>query len=794
MFDKLSVQKITSNDLLECRNFKWETFVNNYKIEMFKFSLIFVILLFLLFPISFADTEIQRNPQTIISNDDIVNFSITTDTPAKIEVICNGTSFSDNYLLSTSHTITTRKFSANSDVNCEVKVMNNASEIIRTHTSSDKPLLNFHVYSKQPVLTITDNTIEGSFTAEFNKPKGSQKTYAFEKSFTIKNDGLLPMQTVKITKSGDLSNWTTVSQTEISSISALGESDKITVKIEIPETAQEKTYQGYIKITSGNAGEKTISFSVRVIYPVEVEITSIKSDIKDMLKAGNSYESKLNIKETMGYKGTGKISVRSSGFPNWMNVEGINDISNINARGETNLTIKVNVPERNVIPGKYYGGVTLSNDYIKDRDSSSYKFNFEIPFPKMSVDKTIFIYTIDPGNKAGEKFKISETDGYTPIEGLVISLTNCKRTTKQGREESFDGLKNWIQFNGIDSYIKQGNSNDVSVSINTNKEYGTGEYTCDCKVTTTYAGEKNLNIKFILADVSITETLNKLKDLESSATNNYEKNIISATKTLIEKIRTDIYSNDFISSYTISFLTSTQKIKSKTNVNDYNEAYKEVENMISQKNSISGLKNKYGKYKTEITDIEKNVDVYFKEIVGNLLNHFKNEGDRTKDSNMLFSVEQYNKVLDLCGKISCENKGEISNTISELNNKIISYNISIGQNKAKINTLKDEISKLLFIDPFGKNEKYDDVINCYADMMDKREKIGGDNKDAEVSFFKTEKSKIEEEKTREVTMSAAGLLITMLVILSLLYAFIFGHKAYNKDKKNVELVKFLFSK
>ncbi|PKP58421.1 MAG: hypothetical protein CVT89_02870, partial [Candidatus Altiarchaeales archaeon HGW-Altiarchaeales-2] len=233
---------------------------------------------------------------------------------------------------------------------------------------------------------------------------------------------------------------------------------------------------------------------------------------------------------------------------------------------------------------------------------------------------------------------------------------------------------------------------------------------------------------------------------------------------------------------------------SKTNVNDYNEAYKEVENMISQKNSISGLKNKYGKYKTEITDIEKNVDVYFKEIVGNLLNHFKNEGDRTKDSNMLFSVEQYNKVLDLCGKISCENKGEISNTISELNNKIISYNISIGQNKAKINTLKDEISKLLFIDPFGKNEKYDDVINCYADMMDKREKIGGDNKDAEVSFFKTEKSKIEEEKTREVTMSAAGLLITMLVILSLLYAFIFGHKAYNKDKKNVELVKFLFSK
>ncbi len=761
---------------------------------MFKFSLVFVILLFLLFPASFADATIQRSPaeNQYVSNEDFVKFFINTDTLTKVRVICNGESFSDNYLLASSHTINTKQFSSGSEVDCKAEIMNNVSVIIEDYDSSDESILKFHVYSKQPVLTMTDNTIEGSFTAEFDKPKGSQGTYALgEKSFTIKNNGLTPIQTVKITKSGDLISWTTVSQTDISSIPALTKSSEITVKIEIPETAQEKTYQGYIKITSGNAGEKTISFSVRVIYPVEVEITSIKSDIEDMLKAGNSYESKLNIKETMGYKGTGKISVRSSGFPNWMNVGGINDISNINAGGETTLTITVTVTERNIVPGKYYGGVTLSNDYIRDRDSSSYKFNFEIPFPKMSVDKTIFTYTIDPGNTAGEKFRISETEGYTPIEGLGISLTNCKRTTKHGKEESFDGLKNWIQFSGISSYIKRGNSNEVSISINTNKEYGTGEYTCDGKITTNYAGEKTLNVKFILADVSLTETIKNLnKKLENA--NNYEKNIISPTITLLEKIRTDISSSDFISSYVLSFLISANQI----NVKDYNEAYKEVENMVSQENSISGLKSnsKYKKYRTEITDIEKNVDVYFKGTVGSLSNHFKYEGDKTKDNNMLLSVEQYNKALELCGKISCGNKEEISNTISELNNKINSYNISIEQNKAKINTLNDEISKLLFIDLFGKIKKYDEVINCYADIINKREKIGGDNKDAEVSFFKTEKSKIEEEKTREVTMSAAGLLITLISILLLSWAFVSGNRTYKKDKENVELVKFLFSK
>ncbi len=772
---------------------------NNRRIKIFKFSLVFVILLFLLFPISFADATIQRSPaeNQDVSNEDFVKFYINTDTPTKVRVICNGETFSDNYLLASSHTINTKQFSSGSEVDCKVEIMNNVSVIIEDYDSSDESILKFHVYSKQPVLTITDNTIKESFLVKFDKPKGSQVTYALgEKSFTIKNDGLLPMQNVKITKSGDLSSWTTVSQTDISSIPALTKSSEIAVRIEIPETAQEKTYQGYIKITSENAGEKTISFSVRVIYPVEVNIDLIKSDIKDRLKAGNSYESILKIKETMGYKGTGKISVRISGFPNWMNVEGINHISNIDAGGEAPpITIRVTVPERNVIPGKYNGGVTLSNDYI-DRGSRIYKFNFEIPFPKMSVNKTNFTYIIDPGNKEGEKFRISETDGYTPIEGLGISLTKCKRTTKQGREESFDRLKNWVQFSGINGYIRQGNSNDVSISINTNKEYGTGEYICEGKITTNYAGEKTLNIKFILPDVSITDTIKELESKLKYATNDYEKNIISSTITLLEKIRADISSSDFISSYVFSFLTSAQKIKNKTNVNDYDEAYKEVEKMISQENSIRGLKSnsKYRKYRTEITDIEKNVDVYFKNIVGDLLNHFKNKGDKTKDNNMLSSVEQYNKALDLCEKISCENKDEISNTINEVNDKINSYNISIEQNKAKINTLKGEISKLLFIDLFGKNEKYDEVINCYAEIIDKREKIGGDNKNVEVIFYKTEKSKIEEEKIREVTMSAAGLLITIISVLLLLWAFVSGNRAYKKDKENVELLKFLFSK
>ncbi len=293
---------------------------------------------------------------------------------------------------------------------------------------------------------------------------------------------------------------------------APSESREVKIYLKVPSGAPQGSYSARLKL-SGNYTydgstyttlSGTYSLNVEVAYPpamLEV-LWEGKNDDWGYLKAGKLVVKKLWIGETFGYRGVNNLKLRIKATGDVV-VEYPEEVGNLEAGKWKSVEVKLRLPERGLVPGKYSVTPEVSaSTWFKLKKVEV--ANYSVAKPAMSVSKE----AIDFGklsfwegrDSATVGVWVSETSGYTPIEGLRISLA--------------EGERGWVSWSRVE-YVPAGGARLVNFTV-TLPPYATlGERWWRFRVDTEYAGSAEISARVQVYFPGLEEAQRKLANLSA---------------------------------------------------------------------------------------------------------------------------------------------------------------------------------------------------------------------------------------------------------------------------------------
>ncbi len=197
------------------------------------------------------------------------------------------------------------------------------------------------------------------------------------------------------------------------------------------------------------------------------------------LKAGQSFERTLTVREIFGYAGASNVSLYLS-KTGPVNLSYTTDVGDVPAGGAKSIKVKIQVPERYLKPGDYWVAPRIIKEY-NVQVTTLEQANYTIPRPEMALSSTKIDFgrlTFEVGKDTSTRsITISETGGYTPIEGLSISLVR--------------GEEGWIAYPQV-SYIPPGGNATVNFTLLLPPDASLGKKSWVFSLTTVYAGSAEI--------------------------------------------------------------------------------------------------------------------------------------------------------------------------------------------------------------------------------------------------------------------------------------------------------------
>jgi tetratricopeptide (TPR) repeat protein len=477
-----------------------------------------------------------------------------------------------------------------------------------------------------------------SLTINFDKPKDSVSYFEVNGTLNLVNNG---NESVTVSKLN-------VSFLEVSGISASvaqgtfvlsgGDSEQVNVTFRVNSSLAEKTYDGKLSISGNNVNTKEESVSIRVIHP-PATIKATWEDGWGNVKAGSNFTKTLRVAESMGYKGAKNVSIV-------ITHQGPAILKYTSFLGDfipyENKTLKINVsiPSRGIIPGTYPLRITVSSP--TNISAVVGNASYIIPTPQMVLSGT----TIDLGKITFESGKessegllvVQEIGGYTPIEGLKISLAS--------------GEMGWITYHET-NYIPPGGTERYTFKVFLPQDGTLGEKTWRYILSTSYAGTRDLLVKVLVYFPGVEEALAYIRSITGIPEYPESKTIITGTINLLEKTKGTVDTKKIVSVMSIYS-------GARTFLNNIEDAVKNRArgNLVAAGDSIIrahrsltkmkvGEENLDSEFKATIKDGITSADTVWKRASEDTLKDLKIEALKARESNYKFAVIYYKRISQI---------------------------------------------------------------------------------------------------------------------------------------------------
>lgn len=297
---------------------------------------------------------------------------------------------------------------------------------------------------------------------------------------------------------------------------------KVTLTFYAKSTMAEGRYSnGTLEIVGTGVNTKKIPITIDIRHPPPtINATWNSVDLGDV-KAGSKLSYILTVQEVMGYKPAEGIAIKIYGLGPVENLTYVDTLGDFEPLGFRDVEVNFSIRKRNLRPGTYsivpiITSSSTINANVKD-------LRYTIPVPQMQIkpgkidfDKITFETGKDTKTVT---LNISETGGYTPIEGLSVSLLN--------------GAKGWVTHSKRD-YIPAGKSIKYHFRIFLPPDASLGLKSWDFKLKTLYAGSKDIHAAVIVSFPGTDEAIKSLKNAGSVTGLKGEDELIRNTITLLE--------------------------------------------------------------------------------------------------------------------------------------------------------------------------------------------------------------------------------------------------------------------
>ncbi len=278
-------------------------------------------------------------------------------------------------------------------------------------------------------VTLTDHDIY----IVFDKPKGSVESFDYNTTLRIINPKNTTESINGLTATTNINGVTTSLSTTFLAVAG-GSGERVDLIFHVSSNLSEGTSQGWLKVTSADAkADNLLPITVNVKHPPATLNATWDVASWGKMKAGSNFARKLTVKEVMGYKSAGDVSVLITAFgPAIMAFSG--RLGDISPFGTKEVAVDVGIPARFLRPGVYT--VKTAFNTTSPVALSVTEASYEIPTPVVALDKTALDFggvTFETGKDTAQALlAVSETGGFTPVEGIKVVLVT--------------GEEGWISF------------------------------------------------------------------------------------------------------------------------------------------------------------------------------------------------------------------------------------------------------------------------------------------------------------------------------------------------------------
>ena len=488
-----------------------------------------------------------------------------------------------------------------------------------------------------------------SMTVNFDKPKGTVGYFDINGTISLWNQD----NTTSVTVSDlnvtflDVPGITAFPSKKTVTISADG-TVQLNITFRVNSTLAEKTYSGRLSIAGDDVNTKTEDVSIKVVHPP----ASLKAEWMQTwgsVKAGSNLTHTLRVSEYMGYKAAKNVSVKITQFgPASLNyTSSLGDFSPFQNKS---LNVGVGIPSRGLRPGSYLLKITVSSQ--SNISAVVENASYTIPVPQMVLSASAIDLgkiTFEPGKESSEgTLIIQEVGGYTPIEGLNISLAS--------------GEVGWISYSD-ESYIPPGGAEKYTFKVFLPQDGTLGEKTWRYTISTDYAGVKDLELKVLVYFPGIEEALTYLQGVTPIPDYPETNTVITGTVNLLEKTKGTVDTKKIVSVMSVysGVRTFLSDVREAIGTLERGDLIGAADSVIKAHRSLTKMKvgeeNLDDDFGEAVKDGISAAETVWMDVSLEVLREVEKEASRARESNYKDAVVYYKRMSQIYTLRGEEEKG-----------------------------------------------------------------------------------------------------------------------------------------
>jgi hypothetical protein len=558
----------------------------------------------------------------------------------------------------------------------------------------------------------------GTVVIEFDKPNGSVSTFAKNETLILNNynENQSSFSGLNVTVTG-ISGVTVTHEVTAATVPG-SDVEKVILTFHADSAMAQDTYSGTLVVSGTNINSNSFLIDVEIEHPPATINATWNPASPGNLKAGSNLSYTLTVSEVMGYKSANDVNVSLFDLGPIENISYSGTLGDFDPLGSKDITVDFHVLERGLEPGTY--SITPIIRSASVINANPKELNYTIPTPVMKVTPVEIDFdkiTFETGKDSKTvSVNISETGGYTPIEGLTVLLV--------------EGEEGWITTSDI-SYIPAGNSESYSFGIFLPSDASLGLKNWNFKLYTPYTTEY-ISATVIVSFPGTDEAIASLENISNVTDSSSEKNLIQDTISLLEtsKDKTQLRKIAMVMSVYSGMRTFLSNIDTVTN--SEGKLVEAGDAVIRAKAALN---------KIEIGDQnlkDAELKLYSNKIVSqaremwaleakNTLSSLEENAENEKDSNYKITSIYYNRISDiyviLDEPAKAEEYSEKQSDIEKLYHdslleaSILTGDAEEGLESARVKTFSPGENTYIVLNPFS----YDFVSRSYDTSIDKYE-------------------------------------------------------------------------
>ena len=572
------------------------------------------------------------------------------------------------------------------------------------------------------------------------------------------------------------------------------------------DSVYEKKYEG--KITATATGTtKTIPVVLKLKW-LPPEIAVAPSSSLEKLRAGKTTSGKVTIKELRGYKAAHSLNFELDTYlAKEMNLSGVKVslseayIDKLDAGASKDISINIEVPERNLKPGNYTGGLNMGYKEAGGPQPTTL-FKFEIPYPKLGSGNYSFDFP-DLGipYQSSREFTINEADGFIPIEGIRFNITKAYNIY-EGEEEEYPGGISWITFDNVE-FVPAGGSVTAKLYVNVPTSAKIGKYRWEGKLITSYAGSTDLSIggKAELPGCSeIKQKLEGMASLPVVKKNANADGLIKGSLTLLGESEcmkglTDVLT---VASASETLVIVVNEVNSRYNENKIDDAYKRLVSSRAEVDVLNKMSTSYPEYRDNVDSIKKSVKSLWEAYALLLTDKLEKDAEENRYTDPKLCSDNYNKISVLYGMLGDTQKSLMyAGKSTECQQSYGRAEETAKEVEAEAKQIYDDASTKVFTKSGYKvvpllfnypevNNRYNESISKYDEALNLWTVV---EKPRDVARVKDRLEKLNAEKEM---LRKTAVVYAAIIVLLILFSFIHFSRSsakYNRDTLEANLSK-----